>query len=345
MITIKRAAKLSKRSSIARSCACYSASRAQSVSPTTTLSAVLAEELDTFSSMKQIVNARARASSGKSESREASNKDYFVYTFPSIVCACLGYWQLNRREEKILKIKNRTEQLLKEPLLDVSEILEDTEEFRRVVVKGEIDRTSGTVFVGPKVRTSPVSNNEKIVGSDVVSAIVSESESGWSMKSLRGRETNGRKKKAIVNRGFARKGWEEAKGGVCLKTVGVVRKGDQSGFFTPSNVPEKGVWHFVDIDAIAEYLGMKEKNVENEQVFVPYVQLIRPTESSPSSYDYNDNNENGQPTPVAEEDLMKFAVLPDQHLGYSATWFSLSAVTLGLGAYALKQKRMPKNVL
>ena len=140
-----------------------------------------------------------------------------------------------------------------------------------------------------------------------------------------------------------------------MKTIGVVRKGDMKGYFTPENVPEKNVWHYVDVRGIGEYLGLvvgggsshsssiatlgKDENLnedKKEKGFVPYVQLIRPigTTTSTSSQ---------QPIPVAEEELMKFSVLPEQHMNYSMTWFSLSAVTLGMASFALlKKKKVPK---
>jgi len=41
---------------------------------------------------------------------------------------------------------------------------------------------------------------------------------------------------------------------------------------------------------------------------------------------------------------MTFAVLPEQHLQYSMTWFSLSAVTLGMALVAVRKKTRPKRV-
>jgi len=247
-----------------------------------------------------------------------------------------------------------------EPLRSLAEVTEDTEEFRRVVVEGELDGNR-TVRVGPKVRTSEISNNEKIAGFDVITAIREKKKSGggtWLFGRFGGSvvdEKGDGTVTALVNRGFAERGFEDAKGGLCLKTIGVVRKGDGKGYFTPDNVPEKSVWHYVDVRGIGEYLGLvvgggsshsssiatlgKDENLnedKKEKGFVPYVQLIRPigTTTSMSSQ---------QPIPVAEEELMKFSVLPEQHMNYSMTWFSLSAVTLGMASFALlKKKKVPK---
>ena len=54
----------------------------------------------------------------------------------------------------------------REPLQSLSEVTETTEEFRRVRVEGEMIKNS--IRVGPKVRTSEVSNNEKIAGYDLI---------------------------------------------------------------------------------------------------------------------------------------------------------------------------------
>ena len=155
-----------------------------------------------------------------------------------------------------------------------------------------------------------------------------------------------------MNRGFAERGFEDdaAKkgGGLCLKTIGVVRKGDRKGYFTPENVPEKNVWHYVDVRGIGEHLGLvvgkKRRQSEDhhpegggtkENAFVPYVQLIAPVGAVASRQ---------QPIPVDEEEIMTFAVLPEQHLQYSMTWFSLSAVTLGMALVAVRKKTRPKRV-
>ena len=61
---------------------------------------------------------------------------------------------------------------------------------------------------------------------------------------------------------------------------------------------------------------------------MPYVQLIAPAGAVASRQ---------QPIPVDEEEIMTFAVLPEQHLQYSATWFSLSAVTLGMACRDAKE--------
>ena len=293
--------------------------------------------------------------------RNAPLLDYLVYTFPSLLCASLGYWQLQRREEKLLKMNARAAALHCEPLQSLSEVTETTEEFRRVRVEGEMIKNS--IRVGPKVRTSEVSNNEKIAGYDLITPMREKRNKNARRKGVwpfgggggSNDDVNDDDVVALVNRGFAERAFEDAKGGMCLKTIGVVRKGDVKGYFTPENVPEKNVWHYVDVRGIGEYLGLvvgggsshsssiatlgKDENLnedKKEKGFVPYVQLIRPigTTTSTSSQ---------QPIPVAEEELMKFSVLPEQHMNYSMTWFSLSAVTLGMASFALlKKKKVPK---
>ena len=300
--------------------------------------------------------------------------DFVAFLVPSLVCATLGCWQLSRREEKRDKIASRRKAFLEmAPLNALSEVTETTEEFRRVKVEGVLEaKTFPSIEIGPKVRTlSEISNNnEKRAGHDVITP-------------MRERTTTTKRKKtfwwwpfhsderddatsatvALVNRGFAERGFEDdaAKkgGGLCLKTIGVVRKGDRKGYFTPENVPEKNVWHYVDVRGIGEHLGLvvgkrsqrsddgvDEIRVANEDeggkkdAFVPYVQLITPVGAVASRQ---------QPIPVDEEEIMTFAVLPEQHLQYSATWFSLSAVTLGMACVAMRKKtpppRPPKRVV
>ena len=292
--------------------------------------------------------------------------DFVAFLVPSLVCATLGCWQLSRREEKRDKIASRRKAFLEmTPLNALSEVTETTEEFRRVKVEGVLEAKTPSIEIGPKVRTlSEISNNEKRAGHDVITP-------------MRERTTTKRKKTfwwwpfhsderddatsatvALVNRGFAERGFEDdaAKkgGGLCLKTIGVVRKGDRKGYFTPENVPEKNVWHYVDVRGIGEHLGLvvgkrsqrsddgvDEIRVANEDeggkkdAFVPYVQLITPVGAVASRQ---------QPIPVDEEEIMTFAVLPEQHLQYSMTWFSLSAVTLGMALVAVRKKTRPKRV-
>ena len=284
--------------------------------------------------------------------------DFVAFLVPSLVCATLGCWQLSRREEKRDKIASRRKAFLEmAPLNALSEVTETTEEFRRVKVEGVLEAKTPSIEIGPKVRTlSEISNNEKRAGHDVITP-------------MRERTTTKRKKTfwwwpfhsderddatsatvALVNRGFAERGFEDAKGGLCLKTIGVVRKGDRKGYFTPENVPEKNVWHYVDVRGIGEHLGLAvgkrskrsdggDENANEDKggkdAFVPYVQLIKPVGAVASGQ---------QPIPVDEEEIMTFAVLPEQHLHYSMTWFSLSAVTLGMATVAVRKKTLPKRV-
>ena len=293
--------------------------------------------------------------------------DALAYLVPSVVCATLGYWQLLRREEKRQKIAHRTKAFLEmDPLHAISDVTETTEEFRRVKVEGVLVE-SKSIEIGPKVRTlSEISNNEKRAGHEVITPMRERRPQKrsrkkrfwwWPFHSDDARDDDDDAIVALVNRGFAERGFEDAAakkgGGLCLKTIGVVRKGDRKGYFTPENVPEKNVWHYVDVRGIGEHLGLvvgkKRRQSEDhhpegggtkENAFVPYVQLIAPVGAVASRQ---------QPIPVDEEEIMTFAVLPEQHLQYSATWFSLSAVTLGMACVAMRKKtpppRPPKRVV
>ena len=292
--------------------------------------------------------------------------DALAYLVPSVVCATLGYWQLLRREEKRQKIAHRTKAFLEmDPLHAISDVTETTEEFRRVKVEGVLVE-SKSIEIGPKVRTlSEISNNEKRAGHEVITPMRERRPQKRSRKKrfwwwpfhsddARDDDDDDDAIVALVNRGFAERGFEDAAakkgGGLCLKTIGVVRKGDRKGYFTPENVPEKNVWHYVDVRGIGEHLGLvvgkKRRQSEDHQpgtkenAFVPYVQLIAPVGAVASRQ---------QPIPVDEEEIMTFAVLPEQHLQYSATWFSLSAVTLGMACVAMRKKtpppRPPKSVV
>ena len=299
---------------------------------------------------KMMMSSVASSQTGSRQSEETTlmmrpNKlAQLAYLVPSVVCATLGYWQLLRREEKRQKIAHRTKAFLEmDPLHAISDVTETTEEFRRVKVEGVLVE-SKSIEIGPKVRNA-VGNIEQREKSRTRGHNADEREKTtkrirkkrfwwWPFHSDDARDDDDDDAiVALVNRGFAERGFEDAAakkgGGLCLKTIGVVRKGDRKGYFTPENVPEKNVWHYVDVRGIGEHLGLvvgkKRRQSEDhhpegggtkENAFVPYVQLIAPVGAVASRQ---------QPIPVDEEEIMTFAVLPEQHLQYSATWFSLSA--------------------
>ena len=105
----------------------------------------------------------------------------------------------------------RAEALNCEPLQSLSEVTETTEEFRRVRVE-VVDFGKRAFFrVGPKVRTSEVSNNEKIALYDLITPMREKRNKNARRKGVwpfgggggSNDDVNDDDVVALVNRGFA----------------------------------------------------------------------------------------------------------------------------------------------
>jgi len=71
----------------------------------------------------------------------------------------------------------------------------------------------------------------------------------------------------IVDRGFisteqAKKVIDDRTDDGVVEVVGMLRTQPQKNSFTPDNKPEKGEWYWADIDAVAEYAGGTQANVQ-----------------------------------------------------------------------------------
>jgi len=111
----------------------------------------------------------------------------------------------------------------------------------------------------------------------------------------------------IVNRGFTPQskaeagGWREAPGGTTVVT-GWLMSPQKRNMFTPPDDPSNGKWFTADPAAIAAAFGMAEA--------APF--LLEQQAGAP---------EDGLSRPVA----IDTAQIPNNHLGYAATWFGLAA--------------------
>jgi surfeit locus 1 family protein len=76
-----------------------------------------------------------------------------------------------------------------------------------------------------------------------------------------------------VNRGFisntvADEGtWSRPENDV--EVVGMIRVSQPRNYFTPDNHPEEGMWYWTDVDAMAQYAGGEQANVQ--PVFVEQI--------------------------------------------------------------------------
>ena len=237
------------------------------------------------------------------------------------MCAFLCKWQLDRYEWKRGELDAR-EAALSAPDLTMRDIAAmvdagvEPDEYARVLVEGELE-TGRTIKIRPRVRSV---HGTPVPGSVVLTAC---------------KPRRGKGRTIIVNRGWAPEHWVEPKGGTCLKTVGVVRRSETPGAFTPANDPAAGAWHWIDRAAVCAAMSLPPDT--------PMVQLVhdggryagngynargkRPSGSAEASY----------PAPVALADLRDFKVNPQDHVNYAATWGTLCVATGGLAAWAIRR--------
>ena len=121
--------------------------------------------------------------------------------------------------------------------------------FRKVLLKGHWDHAHTMIF-SPRVR-------EGVHGVHVITPLVRENGST-----------------ILVDRGFVSKdklellAQNQPEGEV--EVLGMIRTSQPRNRFTPDNEPEKGVWYWTDVDAMAEQAGGAAAQVQPvfvEQIF------------------------------------------------------------------------------
>jgi surfeit locus 1 family protein len=230
------------------------------------------------------------------------------------VCVALCKWQLDRWEWKKGELEAREKALARgeRTLADVLAAArrgEPVDEYTAVVVEGTL-QCERSVRIAPRVRSV---HGSPMPGAMLITAV-----------RLRGasKKRSDDERVVLVNRGWVPEGWREPEGGACLKAHGVTRLSETPGSFTPPNDPATKRFHWVDVPAIAEALGLRKDT--------PLVQLARAGDrdrgnAAPTSF----------PAPAALADLRAFKVKPEDHVNYAATWGGLAIATGGGALYAL----------
>jgi surfeit locus 1 family protein len=121
--------------------------------------------------------------------------------------------------------------------------------FRRVLLKGRWDHAH-SMLLEPRVR-------EGVHGAHVVTPLIREDGST-----------------VLVDRGFISKEISilsayQREGGE-VEVLGMLRTSQSRNSFTPDNHPDEGVWHWTDVDAMANYAGGERAGVQPvfvEQIF------------------------------------------------------------------------------
>ena len=174
-----------------------------------------------------------------------------------------------------------------------------------------------TARVGPRARSVC---GVAVPGSLIVTPVrLRAKKKGWFGRSASA--AAGEAETVLLLRGWAPDAWTDADAaaGACAKTEGVVRGSERKGRFTPENEPGEDRWFWLDAPALAESRGLPRD--------APLIQAIRAGSGDETTY----------PSAATKEELMRFPVSPEQHLGYAATWFALSAATGALAVVRIRR--------
>ena len=246
---------------------------------------------------------------------------------PSAVCVALCKWQLDRWEWKKGELEAREKALARDErtLADVLAAArrgEPVDEYTAVLVEGTL-QCERSVRITPRVRSV---HGSPMPGAMLITAVrprgASKKQKRFASRGASRSDDADDERVVLVNRGWVPEGWREPEGGACLKAYGVTRVSETPGSFTPPNDPATKRFHWVDVPAIAEALGLPKDT--------PLVQLARAGDrdrgnAAPTSF----------PAPAALADLRAFKVAPEDHVNYAATWGGLAIATGGGALYAL----------
>lgn len=108
---------------------------------------------------------------------------------------------------------------------------------------------------------------------------------------------------------------------VPIKVVGVVRGSEKPSIFVPKNDLKSGQWFYVDIPMIAQACGLPDDTL--------YIEDINENACAIDPY----------PVPKDVSTLIHYSVMPQDHLNYTITWYSLSAAVTFMAFKRIRQKR------
>ncbi|KAK1564529.1 hypothetical protein Q3G72_005118 [Acer saccharum] len=284
--------------------------------------------------------------------RRDSNWSKWLLFVPGAITFGLGTWQILRRQDKIEMLEYRRKRLEMEPLkfnvISPSTENLDSLEFRRVACKGVFDEKR-SIFVGPRSRSisgvtengyyvitplMPIPNNPDSVQSPI---LVNR---GWVPRSRRDKfleasqdsELHSNVAHPPVQQSEQSSRWrfwskktniveDQPPAVASVEVVGVVRGSEKPSIFVPANDPSSHQWFYVDIPAIARASGLPESTVYIEDT------------------NENINPSNPYPVPKDVNTLICSSVMPQDHLNYTLTWYSLSAAVTFMAFKRLSPKK------
>ncbi|VAI08716.1 unnamed protein product [Triticum turgidum subsp. durum] len=107
-----------------------------------------------------------------------------------------------------------------------------------------------------------------------------------------------------------------------VRVIGVIRGSEKPSIFVPPNEPSNGQWFYVDVPMIARACGLPENTV--------YIEDMNEDISASNPY----------PLPKDANALIHHSVMPDDHLKYTFTWYTLSAAVTYMAAKRIKAKKV-----
>ncbi|XP_059455713.1 surfeit locus protein 1 [Corylus avellana] len=271
---------------------------------------------------------------------------------PGALTFGLGTWQIFRRQDKIKMLEYRQKRLEMEPLMfksiSPSNGKLDSLEFRKVKCKGVFDEER-SIYVGPRSRSiSGVTENGYYVITPLM-PIPNSTESvqspilvnrGWVPRSWRDQsleDLQSGKKPPIIPPPSVEDSegsswwrfWSKKRNNVEVnipaviptEVVGVIRGSEKPSIFVPANDPSSFQWFYIDVPAIARAAGLPEDTIYIEDI------------------NENVNPSNPYPVPKDVNTLVRSSVMPQDHLNYTLTWYSLSAAVTFMAFKRLKPKR------
>ncbi|XP_022136969.1 surfeit locus protein 1 [Momordica charantia] len=308
-----------------------------------------------FSSAAAVSSASDPQSSSLSQAQQKQRESRWskwLLFLPGALTFGLGTWQIFRRQEKIEMLDFRQKRLLMEPvninsLFPLEDKLDDLE-FRRVICKGVFDEKK-SIYVGPRSRSiSGVTENGHYVITPLVPIpnIPDSVQSpvlvnrgwvprSWKEKALEVDQQSSEQSSDIASSSIQeseRSSWwkfwskraENLKNDVApitpTEVIGVVRTSEKPSIFVPANDPRSSQWFYVDVPGIARASGLPED--------VIYVE------------DINEDVNPSDPYPIPKDvnTLTRSSVMPQDHLNYTLTWYSLSAAVTFMAFKRLRQK-------
>jgi len=260
---------------------------------------------------------------------------------PPALAGFLGFWQVGRRKEKIEMLESRERMMNDGTMQDVFVLMDQSKdhsglaEYTPVSASGEYDE-SKSIFIGPRPRSS-----------------MGVTESGYFM--VTPLVQKGSKDVVMVLRGWVPADWKAGKRTRAIKSDGlihyargVIRYSERPGVFVPENHPEKGDWFYIDVPGLAEAMGLPKTT--------PLIEILTDEADirqsggkvNPTAMDVlggrttmhaanAEKDRETYPLPKSMGDFRHFSVMPQDHLNYAITWFTLSAITSGLGYKVIKK--------